>query len=166
MLAKYQSKKNKGQSLLELSIGLAALIPIMLVVFDLSVIVIAIQSNDSLCREAARNAAAGDPSTALARATAIVAQANLRTHQGGMLANFQLVSPTPTVTFTSNQSTYSQYAGQYGGQVVGTVNVQTQVDVKPFVVQYAYGGMSPLQFRSSQTFPFTYVAPNTSVALP
>ena len=148
-----------GQSLMELAVGLCVLIPVMLVVFDLAMIVLAVQQNDALCREAARAAASGDPNTIKQRATAVVAQANKKA--AGMMANYQLVSLTSTAS-----ATYLASLGQYGGPVNATVTAQTQVDVKPFVVQYAYNGKSPLQFKSQQTFPFTYVVPNTSVVTP
>ena len=144
---------------MELAIGVGVLIPIMLVVFDLAMIVLAVQTNDALCRETARAAAAGDPSTMTQRATAIVAQANKKA--AGMMSNYKLISVTSTAS-----ATYLASLGTYGGPVNGNVTASTQVDVKPFIVQYAYNGKSPLQFQSQQTFPFTYVFPNTSVVTP
>ena len=134
-----------------------ALIPIVLVIFDLAVIVIGVQVNDSTCREAARVAASGDPNDAQARAAAVVARANQRA--SGMLSNFVLVNVNNTVT--AQQMLALQ---PYGGPVQGTVTVQTEVDIRPFVVQYAYAGKSPLTFRSQQSFPFTYVVPNKAQA--
>lgn len=145
----------RGQSLIELVLGITALIPIMLTIFDLAVIVIAVQMNDSTCREAARVAASGSPSDIQQRANAIISRANARA--AGMMSNFVLVSCTTTAS-----ANYLNTIGQFGGPVNGTVTVQTEVDVKPFIVQWAYNGVSPLKFRSQQTFPFTYVMPNTS----
>ncbi len=141
--------------MIELLVGLTALIPIMLVIFDLAVIIIAVQMNDSTCREAARVAASGSPSDIQQRANAIIARANARTT--GMMSNFQLISCTSTAA-----ANYMSTIGQFGGPVNGTVTVLTEVDVKPFIVQWAYNGVSPLKFRSQQTFPFTYVMPNTT----
>lgn len=137
-----------------------ALIPIILVVFDLAVIVIGVQVNDSTCREAARVAAAGDPAESDARASAVVARANQRT--GGMLSNFQLIKPVQSTVTTAQMTALKQY----GGPVQGTVTVQTEVDVRPFIVQFAYNGQSPLRFRSQQSFPYTYVVPNNTTAVP
>jgi Flp pilus assembly protein TadG len=150
--------RKRGQSIIELAVGLMALIPIVLVVFDLAVIVIGVQINDSTCREAARVAASGNPSDATARATAVIARANLRT--SGMLSNFALKKVTSAVTSDLTQLT------AYGGPVQGTVTIETQVDIRPFVVQFAYNGQSPLQFRSRQSFPYTYVFPNTTTPTP
>ncbi len=161
MVHKIEQRKRKitGQSLMELAVGVGVLIPVMLVVFDLAIIVLAVQTNDALCRETARAAAAGDPNTMNQRAAAIVAQANKKA--AGMMSNYQLVSLTSTAS-----ANYLKSLGQYGGPVNANVTAATQVDVKPFVVQFAYNGKSPLQFKSQQTFPFTYVFPNTSVVAP
>ena len=160
---KFTGKRNvrgrRAQSLVELLVGLTALIPIMLVIFDLAVIVIAVQMNDSTCREAARVAASGSPSDIQQRASAIITRAN--TNATGMMSNFQLVSCTTTAS-----ANYLATIGQFGGPVNGTVTVMTEVDVKPFIVQWAYSGKSPLKFRSQQTFPFTYVMPNTTGSTP
>jgi Flp pilus assembly protein TadG len=148
-------RATKGSSLVELATGLLVLIPIVLVLFDLSVIVIAVQMNDSTCREAARVAASGNPLDAQTRAMAIISRANSR--QVGMASNFTLVGLVSTVTAQDIQN-----VGSYGGPVDGTVTVETEVQVRPFVVQYIYNGQNPLHFRSKQSFPFTYVVPNTT----
>jgi Flp pilus assembly protein TadG len=153
-------RKSKGQSIIELAVGLIALIPIVLVLFDLAVIVIAVQVNDSTCREAARVAASGRPADQPSRAQAVINRANAKT--AGMLSNFTLVG-TPATTVTQTQA---DLLIPYGGSLNGTVTVTTEVDVKPFVVQVVYNGTSPLKFRSQQTFPITYVVPNTSVGVP
>lgn len=148
---------HNGQSLVELVVGLIALVPVMLVIFDIAVLVLAVQQNDSICREAARAAAAGDPSAMRARATAIVSKANLTSK--GIVSNYQLISVTNNV-----DPTYLASISQFGGPINGNVTVVTQVDVRPFVVQWVYAGKSPLQFQSKQTIPFTYQMPNISGA--
>ncbi|HEY9777341.1 MAG TPA: TadE family protein [Planktothrix sp.] len=157
-------RRKKGQSIVELAVGLMALVPIVLVVFDLAIIVIGVQINDSTCREAARVAASGNPTDANARATAVVARANQRSQS--MLSNFTLVKVDAT-TQAPWPSMNAQLASlqTYGGPVQGTVTVQTEVDIKPFIVEYAYNGKSPLKFVSQQTFPFTYVVPNSAPTL-
>ncbi len=150
-------KSAKGSSLLELSVGLIVLIPVILVLFDLCVIVLNVQVNDSTCREAARVAASGNPLDAQARAMAIINRAN--SSPSSMLSNFTLVSLDSTVTAQDIAA-----LGTYGGPVKGTVTVTTQVDVRPFIVQYVFSGKTPLHFNSKQSFPCTYLVPNTTPA--
>lgn len=150
--------RKSGQSTVELVCGLFVLIPLVLVLFDLAVIVIGVQVNDQTCRQAARAAASGDPASAQQRAAAVVARAN---QQGSsMLSNFILITP-----LTFNPGSVIADAADlvpYGGTVSGTVTVQTEVDIAPFIVPYVYSGGAPLKFRSSQTFPFTHVVKNTA----
>ncbi len=160
-LSKRRGVREKGQSIVELAIGLIALIPIVLVVFDLAVIVIGVQINDSTCREAARVAASGAPKDQASRAKAVVARANARS--AGMLSNFKLITDPPISTVTQAQA---DALNPYGGALNGNVTVQTEVEVRPFVVQAAYNGQSPLKFRSQQSFPITYVVPNSAAPTP
>jgi Flp pilus assembly protein TadG len=145
-------RRGKGSSLVELAVGLMALIPIVLVIIDLCVIIIAVQVNDSTCREAARVAASGSPLDAQTRAMTIIDRANLR--QSGLFSNFTLISLVSTVSPQDLQALSTS-----GGPVKGTVTVETDVAVRPFVVQWVYTGQSPLHFRAQQSFPFTYVVP-------
>lgn len=156
------AKRKYGQSSVELVAGLFILVPIVLVLFDLAVIVIGVQVNDQTCRQAARAAASGAPDTAEQRAEAIVTRAN--SQGSSMLSNFTLIKP-----LIFNPTDVIQQADDldpYGGTVTGTVTVQTEVQVTPFIVPYVYSGGAPLVFRSSQTFPFTYVVPNSIVPGP
>jgi hypothetical protein len=148
-------KRERGSSFIELATGLLALIPVVLVIFDLCMIVIGVQINDSTCREASRVAASGNPLQAQSRAQAIVDRANSRA--SGMVSNFVLANFTSTVTAADVAA-----VGTYGGPVNGTVTVETDVSIHPMVVQLVYTGKSPLHFRSQQSFPFTYVVPNTT----
>ncbi len=148
-------KRRRGQSLVELCCGVMVLVPIVLVLFDLTVIVLGVQLNDSTCREAARVASLGDPTTCNIRAQAVINRAN--TSGSSMLSNFVLVQCNSTVS--AGDITAMQ---PYGGPISGTVSVITEVDIRPFVVHIVYQGTSPLKFRSSQSYPFTYVVPNTA----
>lgn len=155
------SRTRRGQSLVELCVGLLVLVPIILIFFDLAVIVIGVQVNDQTCKQAARAASSGDPASASQRAQAIVARAN---QQGSsMLSNFSLTG----VIF--NPATVVADAAAlvpYGGTISGTVTVNTTVDIRPFLVPYVYSGGAPLTFRSSQAYPFTFVVPNTAPVVP
>lgn len=155
------SRSRRAQSLVELCVGLLVLVPIILIFFDLAVIVIGVQVNDQTCKQAARAASSGDPVSANQRAQSIVARAN---QQGSsMLSNFILSS----VTFNPASLLTDRAAlDPYGGTVSGTVTVNTTVDIRPFLVPYVYSGGAPLTFRSSQTYPFTFVVPNTAPVIP
>lgn len=175
--------KKRGQSIVELCVGLMVLVPIVLLVFDLAVIVMAVQVNDSTCREAARVAASGNlgdlgPPASLSlnasdiykRADAVVKRAN--TQSAGILSNFKLLSVTtnpPEASIAGTITSLTTGPGGPGtgpgGPVTGTVSVVTTVEVRPFLVKYAYSGGAPLVFQSSQSFPFTYVVPNQSKLL-
>ena len=132
------------------------LVPIVLVLFDLTVIVLGVQLNDATCREAARMASIGDPTTSDARAKAVIARANKS--GSSMLSNFVLLKCDSSVTASDINA-----MKPYGGPVSGTVNVSTEVDIRPFVVHIVYQGTSPLKFQSAQTYPITYVVPNTAI---
>lgn len=152
-------RKSLGQSTVELCAGLFILVPLVLVLFDLAVIVIGVQVNDQTCRQAARSASSGSPATAYDRAQAIIARANAQ--GSSMLSRFTLagftLNPASVITDVTTPP-----LSIYGGTVSGTVTVETTVEVRPFIVPYVYSGGAPLVFRSSQTFPFTYVVPNTA----
>jgi hypothetical protein len=173
---KVKAFKRRGQSIVELCVGLMVLVPIVLLVFDLAVIVMAVQVNDSTCREAARVAASGNlgdlgPPKSLPlngsdiykRADAVVKRAN--TQSAGILSNFKLQSVTTTPPEASIAATITSL-GVTGGPVSGTVTVVTTVEVRPFLVKYAYSGGAPLVFQSAQSFPFTFVVPNSAKLTP
>lgn len=173
---KVRVSKKRGQSIVELCVGLTVLVPIVLLVFDLAVIVMAVQINDSTCREAARVAASGNladlgppmnlplsGSDIYKRADAVVKRAN--TQSAGILSNFKLLSVTTSPPESSIAATISAL-GTTGGPVTGTVTVITTVEVRPFLVKYAYSGGAPLVFQSGQSFPFTFVVPNNSKLAP
>jgi hypothetical protein len=45
-------RRRNGQSLIEVTVGIVIFVPIFLVLFDLSVILFAVQQNESVCRNA------------------------------------------------------------------------------------------------------------------
>ena len=154
-----RKRRSLGQSMIELTAGLFLVVPIVLVLFDLAVIVMAVQINDSTCREAARMASKGDPLTASQRANAVVGRAN---KQGSsMLSKFAVVSCHSIVTAADINALQP-----FGGPVSGNVTVVTEVEVRPFVVAIVYQGGGPMKFRYSQTYPITYVVPNTAGTTP
>lgn len=159
----YKIRSSSAASITELIIGLFVLIPIVLLFFDFGVIAMAVQINDSTCREAARQAAYGQPTNIgdlEARANAVISRAN--SSSAGILSKFRLISPIATLPSQSDLQKQLDALRGYGGPVTGTVTVQCEVDVRPFVVRYAYDGGKPLIFRAQHSFPFTYVVPVTA----
>jgi hypothetical protein len=150
-----RERRTSGQSLIEGLVGLFALLPVIIVLFDLTVIVLAVQINDSTCREAARVAASGDPANNQQRANAVIQRANARL--GNIICNCKLISCTSTAT-----SSYLATLKQFGGPVNACVTVQTEISVRPFVFQWVYNSLTPMKLRSQQMFPFTYVMPSAA----
>jgi len=146
------SRKALGISMIEMCCGLIVLLPVLFTVFDLAVIVVALSTNDSACREAARLAATGDPLLANQRAGAAVARAN--ENNSNLANNYALLSCVLTLS-TAQLTALSNT----GGQAFGSVTVTTQVDIYPFIVHWAYAGVKPLQFASQETYPFSYTYP-------
>ncbi|MDR3611982.1 MAG: TadE/TadG family type IV pilus assembly protein [Candidatus Obscuribacterales bacterium] len=150
------SKRNtKAASLIEMAMGLIVLLPVLLTIMDLTVITLAVQINDNAAREAVRLAASGDPGQAQARAQQVIARINKST--SGYVSNITLTALTfkPTTLLANAVALVP-----YGGTISGSVTVQTQATVTPFVVQYVYPG--PYNFNSAQTCPITYTVPNTA----
>jgi uncharacterized protein (UPF0333 family) len=145
--------RKRGQSIIELAVGIIVLVPIVLVLFDLAVLVLGVGINDSVCRDAARAAASGSPTDIQARAEAIINRMNAKS--SSMLSNFKLIGCK--MDGISQQDI--QNAQQFGGPVTGTVTVTTEVEIRPFVVKVVYQGDKPLVFRARQCFPFTFVFP-------
>ena len=153
----WKRRNGRGQSITEVIIGGMVLVPVVLAIIDLAVVVIGGEIVNDLAKQAARAASSGDPVTANQRAQAIVARAN---QQGSsMLSNFTLTGTTfNPATLIADRNALNPY----GGTVSGTVTVSTTVDIRPFLVPYVYSGGAPLTFRSAQTYPFTFVVPNTA----
>jgi hypothetical protein len=152
-------KMRCGQSLLEVSLALVVIVPILVILCDLALVVLTVQANHSTCREAARLAASGDPSTANLRALAIIARANRSAN--GFISNFALDGLETTVKPAQLAS-----LNPFGGTITGSVTASTHVELRPFLVQWLYAGKPLLIFHSRQSYPFTYVVPNTSQAQP
>jgi hypothetical protein len=152
--------RKTGQSLIEVLVGITVLIPVALLMLDLTMIVWAVQSNDVLCRSAARAAANGNPAQATSRAQTVIDRARAGS-LGRMISNFLLVSPVETKITGSPKSEIDVALEKQvnpGGPVSGSTTVTTEVEVKPFMVHMFYGKTS-LRFRAQQTFPISYVMP-------
>jgi hypothetical protein len=151
-----------GQSLTETVCGLVIVVPLALLVIDLSTIYWGYSQNLKLCADAARAAAGGPPGSISRGASQMRAEAVIKseypqakfdphTGQNGVLRvypdcavieKFTGVLPDPKL----------------GGPIDGQVTVQTTVDVVPpfLIKQFVTKGF---QFTASQTYPFTYNLP-------
>jgi len=152
---KSNTSKVRGFGLVEVVAGLVCLLPLLLAFFDLGMIVLSVQINDSACREAARAAACGNPNDARARAVQVINLANQRS--GAYVSNLRLDSVTSTVSAAEVAA-----LSPYGGPVQGSVTVRTFIDVHPYIIYWVYTGKPTLTFTSQQTFPYSYVVPNTA----
>lgn len=149
---KRQSKN--GTSIIELCFALLLAIPVFLTVFDFAMFAIGSQFNDKACREAARLAASGDPNSAAARASSVILEANDR--KMGIIADLRLISVENTASAADIKS-----AQLNGGSFNGTVTVTTAVTVKSILVHWFSPGQYDLTFQCKQSFPYTYVFPDS-----
>jgi hypothetical protein len=150
--------RRTGQSLIELTAGIVVLVPVLLFLADFALILWAVQSNDMICRDAARAAAAGDPLEAPARAQAVVNGEGDR--HSSLVSNTVLVPPVDVSVTHEPVLQYDRLSRKEfgpGGPVYGTVTVATEVEIKPFVLKALTG--RKFTFRANQTFPITYIAP-------
>ncbi len=155
-----KTRNAKGQSLIEFVLSFLLLIPVILLVIDVSLILYAIQFNESACNEACRLGSSGDPRLTAIRARESLEQTNdSNTDEllGGNHLPFKLRLVKADTTVNQAQL---QAALPYGGQVLGTVNVITEVTVRPLILQWLFGGRTLLTFQCRQEFPSTYIVPN------
>ncbi len=147
---------SKGQASVELVIGLIAMIPVVLFFIDGVLLVLATTTNDSLCREAARAAASVQPSQSRARAQQVIDIANQST---GTVSQFTMVG--------GNLDTHgaADVVSTEGGIVQGNVTLSTQAKVRPLTILTVVNKGVPFTFTATQTFPYTFVAPQTSKPL-
>ena len=155
--------RGRGQSLIEVVLGIAVLIPILLTLLDFSCLFLALQSNESICRSAVRAAAAGDPHDARVRASAVVDSANKKS-RSPLVSNFSLIEPC-LVNITSEpaarEDPLTGNMTNLGGPVKGTVTITTNVDVRPFVIGLFWGGKLPLKLQARHVFPISFIQPRS-----
>ena len=153
------SRNQRATSFIELTIGIAVIVPVLLVLLDFAIILIGVEANDDNCRRAARAAAAGSPEAAQLRAETIIAS---NSHGHSMLAASQLTSPVAVRVVSRPEPEQDLATGKEiftGGPVIGSTTVTTQIEVKPVLVHMFYGGKTPLVFKSTHAFPISYVMP-------
>jgi hypothetical protein len=165
-----QMQRRSGQSMVELLGGLVILIPVVLVLLDLAIIVIAVQVNDGACRDAARAAAAGRPvaytnangttfpETAKSRAQGVITRAAAGAK--GYISVLELVDadthPNPVAIVAPDP--------QFGGAYQGSYQVTTHMRVN---VPASIPGVTPefIDLNARQEFPITMIEPNSSAPL-
>jgi hypothetical protein len=151
----------RGHAFIEFVISATVIVPVMLLLIDSFLIVSATELNDGACKEAARLASSGDPRLAEARAYQIVSQ---RLTSDQQTYSLHLVAATTSITDSEMNALLP-----YGGSLSGTVDVTTEIEVKPFILCWFLGGPRFLHLRANQVVPITYVIPNacqSMLALP
>jgi hypothetical protein len=163
-----KTKKAKGQSTIELVAGLIIGVPMILIAIDAIILATGAVINDAACRDAARAAASGPPSalticidrevasgtTPHKRAKAVIE----RVYKSG---GFFVLNDPVLVIETLRDPLPS---GLTGGSLDGEVTVETRIDVKPPFLIQALVGSHAISFTNRQTYPYTYVVPNTDTS--
>ena len=161
--AQLSSRQKTGASLVEVTCGSVLLFFVVIILVDLGLLIYGVSLNDSVCRDAARKSASGNPIQAESRALLLVEQMNNRNGlNNAMVSHFRLVPPVK-IEITSQPNLRRDPENDKpvnpGGLVTGSVTVTTQVEITPFVLPFILGQRPPLKLQSRQTFPISYVMP-------
>jgi hypothetical protein len=148
-------RMNSGVQSIELVVGIAILVPILLYSIDFATIFVAGIINDNSCNAAVRAAAAGPPSnysgkldTPKARASAMLATMAQRAKTIIRVSEFVRAREIELPPYPDSQ---------LGGPVRGTVTIKTRCDVyPPFLLPLV---TSHVVLYSTQTFPWTWMEP-------
>ncbi len=155
----YVAKRQSAQSLIEVTLGIVILVPIILLILDLSLILWGVQANALTCRNAVRAAASGDPVNAGQRAQSVVERQDGRS-SSTLISNSVVVPPIEVKIINSPTAQPDAISGQLinpGGPIDGTISVTTSVEIKGFILQAFFSKQNPLRFSSRETFPITFV---------
>lgn len=114
--------------------------------------VVGLQVNEKTCREAARIAASGDPSTAKMRAQSIIDKTN--DERGWMIEDVRLVS-------IKNRSNSMDIRQPDESTALGVVEVTTAVDIRPYFITRFLPNQQSFTFTAQQSFPYTYIPQET-----
>jgi hypothetical protein len=155
--------RQAGQSLIEVTFGLAIMSSIVIVMLDLMAVLYGISINDSACSNAVRAAADGNTKEAKVRAQAMIDQAN----SSGLVSKFSHVTLIPPVNVNITSQPIIRpdpETGEMmnpGGAVTGTVTVSTEVEIKTFVSGLFTKGH--MQFKSTRSYPIRYIMPPSAI---
>jgi hypothetical protein len=150
-----KSRNGKAQSIIELVVGLIFIVPILLFLVDIGTIIIGVNVNDNVCREAARAASIGPPSAITSGEPKRRAELVVAKH----IAN-GAVKMKPTVTVTEAFNSALPQA-PFGGPIDGEVTIETQCDVHPPFLISTVVGPGGINFKARNTFPYTWIMPPT-----
>jgi hypothetical protein len=160
--AKRRLRTNGGSGLVELCTALIFGIPLLLASTDLGVIALGAYTNDCVCRDAARAAAAGAPAATTAPAAHQISPNDPPYDRAVAVINDHL--PTALPIKVSDQPELSETLNylptpDVGGSVDGAVSVKTSVVVLPPFILAQYFGAGGLTLTSRHTDSYTYVVP-------
>lgn len=158
-----KERTSRAQSLVELAAGMMVFVPVILLLIDCSVLMIGQSANESACRDAARAASAGPPASPVAGAAHLVgpagspykrAQAVIKNVYalGGLIKISQSLEVKETLRTPLPEA-------PVGGPYIGEVVVETTAEVYPPFLIRAFSENGIYQFKSSQSYPYTYVMP-------
>lgn len=152
-------RRSNGQSLVELCTALIVIIPIALLVLDGVFVFVGASLNDFVCRDAARAAAAGAPSTlSTTRLRRVARTAPPSNRASAVIKNVYYSGlPMKVRDFVDMTETVRDVPpADQGGAVDGEVTVITTIDIyPPFHVSWIGNGRVVLKSRHSM--PITYV---------
>ncbi len=138
-------------------VGLAIILPLCLIGFDLIIVVTGYLVNTSVCREAARAASIGAPNT-IERGGP-----QRRANQSVQSAEMPRALITIVKVNVQEQSKSAPDADVFGGVIDGQVTVRTTAKITPPFFLPAILGHKTIEVVSTQTFPFTWTTiPNTT----
>ncbi len=147
-------RRQNGLHLIELSVGMMVLIPIVLYGIDIACIYFAGSYNSSLCRDACRAAAAGPPTIYCTSNPMLAPNARAKRVIAGRFDPHSIirVSATPVLTETIRDP---KPIAPWGGPVQGEVTVQTEVTVNP---PFNLPAIAPVVLlKTESSFPITWV---------
>lgn len=166
LMTRIVTPTSRGQSLVELLAGLVVIIPVVLFLIDAGTLFLGATENNQVCRDSARAAASGEPGDVTTagsdrdvpagkqpfdRAASVIRRT---CKPGGAIR----MSPDPKVTETLRAPLPTQ---PFGGPVDGEVTVETTVTVYPPFLVSTIVGPGGVSFKTSQTFPYTWVMSGT-----
>lgn len=151
---KQSNFRNSHGYTLEMFAGIIVLIPILLCLFDIGVMLVTAQMNDTTCRNVARIASSGEPQDVQTRVEAAIKQAQVN---NSLVTNLRLDQGYPL-----NDANVSLTRGAGTEPVNGKVTVRIAVDVHPpFLISHVMQHQA-ITMHAEQTYPYTYVRHGSS----
>lgn len=151
------SFRERAQSMIELVVGLAILVPIVLILIDIGTLIIGSAMNSDICREAARAAANGAPDQVITGTPRARAEAVINRKKQMESGNVSLKTPIRMW----EQLREPLPSAPFGGPVDGEVTVQTTATVRPpFLVRAIVP--NGVDLVASQSYPYTWIMPPDS----